>query len=144
MARVRKSLVAAQALLLLLPVTLLFVFIVFSDYPAYPQRHFSAPQAAFDLGLLLAMAGVAAAWRLVVPYLRRGRAGLREVHAAWLVLLVLGSLPGVAGAVVAGARFLDSAEPGVTVGFTLLAPAVVLLPLAVQLGREKLRTSTAG
>ena len=121
---------AAQAVLLLLPATVAIALIVFLGYPAYPQRHFSWPQALFDFMLLLSIVGLFAAWRLVVLYLR---AASMRGHRVALAFLALGALSGAVGAVSALVHWLAPGAPGVTVGFALLTPAAALVPLAAQL-----------
>lgn len=127
----------AQALFLLLPATLAIAFIVFISYPAYPPSCLSAAQLAFDLGMLLMLAGIAAAWRLAVLHLMGG--GIGNTHRAWLAAVALGALVGTAGAATAVVHLLDPQDPGVWVGYALLAPGVLLVPPALQLAMLYLR-----
>lgn len=136
---VRKGWIAAQALLLLLPASALAAFILILSYPSYPPRYVSPAQLAFDLGLILTIGGLAAAWRLAWRYWRAGRPGLQRTHGGWLALLALAALIGLAGAATTLVHLLDPVDPGVSVGFALLAPGALLAPLAVQLGIERLR-----
>jgi hypothetical protein len=99
--RIGEAVLAGQALILLLPATLLVGFLIFISYAAYPLQHASPWQAAFDVAMLIVLAAVAAAWRLVVVRLRAGRASLGRVHSAWFITAVLGALVGLLGAVVA-------------------------------------------
>ena len=135
---------AAEALLLLVPATLLVAFLVLVSYPAYPLRPLRAPQLAFDLAFALIVIGIAGAWGVTARYLRAGRAAGARLHPAWLAAVVAAALAGLAGAAIAVFHALDPADPGVAVGFSLLAPGALLVPLGGQLLAERLNKSLSG
>ena len=135
--RSHKALVALQLLLLLAPATLAVSFLLLAGLPALPQRSLSAPQLAFDAGVAALVAGTLAGWRLAVRYLSGGRSGLRRLSRAWLLLLLLGALVGLAGALIAIPQLLAPGAPDVAVGFALLAPGALLALLAAHLLQQK-------
>lgn len=133
--RLSKGLLIAEAVLLLVPLTLLAVFFVLVSYPAYPPPNFPPIQIAFDLGVVLILAALIAAWRLVVLHLRAGPGALKA-RPLWLMLVIVGALIGLASLLVIVERVLNSGAPGEYVGFALLAPAAVLGVLAIHLTLE--------
>jgi hypothetical protein len=134
-------LVAAEALLLLVPVTLFCAFVLYVAYPAYPLPRISFVAIAFDIAFVLCGAATVAAWRLIAVYLRHGRAGLHQEPAIWWALLWTGALLGLFGVAMAGVLLvIEGAPPDVT-GFALLAPAALLTVPAVHLAWERRRAS---
>ncbi|MCE8032279.1 MAG: hypothetical protein LPK20_08685 [Halomonas sp.] len=133
----RKRIVLAEVLILLLPLTLLMALLVPLTYVAYPIPELQATLLAFDLGMLIKLLGILAAWRLAVGFLRFGGSGLCRAHAAWFVLLLAAGVVGIASSVVAIEQNVLSSLYQTRVGFTLLAPAVALVPLALHLSWER-------
>lgn len=136
---VRKWVALAEVVLLLLPLTLLMGILVPLTYVAYPIPHLQATLLAFDLGMLIKLLGILAAWRLALGFLRFGAAGLQRANVAWFVLLLAAVAVGLASSVVAIEQNVLSSVYQARVGFTLLAPAVVLAPLAAHLLWERQR-----
>ncbi|PMR73253.1 hypothetical protein [Billgrantia endophytica] len=135
----RKWIVLAEVVLLLLPLTLLMALLVPLTYVAYPIPQMQATLLAFDLGMLVKLLGILAAWRLAVGFLRFGVSSLRRAHLVWFVLVLAAVAIGIASSVVAIEQNVLSSVYHARVGFTLLVPAVVLAPLAVHLIWERRR-----
>lgn len=133
----RKRVMLAEVALLLLPLTLLMALLVPLTYVAYPFPELHATLLVFDLGMLLKLLGILAAWRLAVGFMRFGAGGVRRAHLTWFVLLLAAVAVGIASSVVAIEQNLFSSVYATRVGFTLLAPAVVLAPLAAHLWWER-------
>ncbi|QJQ94699.1 MULTISPECIES: hypothetical protein [Halomonadaceae] len=131
----------AEILLLLLPLTLLMGLLVPLTYVAYPIPDPRPILIVFDIGMLFKLIGIAAAWRLALAYLRQGGEGLRKCHSLWFVLLIVAVAIGLASTLVAIEQSLFSTRYEERIGFTLLAPALLLAPLAGHLlhGRRKAR-----
>jgi hypothetical protein len=127
--RAGKILLAGVVLLFLLPLTAWTVLIVALSYPAYPIPDPGALQIVFDIAMLLQIVGIAAAWRLAARYFRAGREGLARLSRAWLLLLGVGALVGGIGAGFAAEHALDPRSAEDYVGFALLCPAVLLVPI---------------
>lgn len=128
--------IAAAALLLVLPATLALVLLAILAYPRPPQSGGSL-QIAFDAAMLLQLCAAIAAWRLIVPRLGGGRAALQRAHPAWLVVLGIGALVGMAGAAAAIEHAMNLHAPTARVGFALLSPAVLFAPVWWMLFRER-------
>lgn len=146
--RLSKGLLIAEAVLLLVPLTLLTLFFVLVSYSAYPPPDFRPIQVAFDLAVVLTIAALVATWRLVSMRLRAGPGALRTARSVWFVLMAAGALIGLASLLVILERVLNPGAPGDYVGFALLAPAAVLGLLAIHLilevrGNEEARTGRA-
>lgn len=133
----RKRIALAEVVLLLLPLSALMALLVPLTYVAYPIPDLHATLLAFDLGMLIKLLGILAAWRLAVGFLRFGAPGLRKAHVSWFVLLYAAVLIGVASTVVAIEQNVFSPLYQTRVGFSLLAPAVLLAPLAGHLLWER-------
>lgn len=136
-----KGILAAEALLLLLPLTLIAALLVLLSYPAYPLPDPRPIQLVFDLAMLFQLLALVAGWRMVILYLRSGRHGLRGARTLWIILLVLGAVIGLAGAFVAVEHVLNSGTARDSVGFALLAPGAVLSVLAGHLLWERRRVA---
>lgn len=134
--RAHKVLLGAEALILLLPLTLFTALMVAVSYPAYPMP-MKPLQIVFDLGMVLKIAAVVAAWRLVTAHLSRGRTGVATVHPAWSVLLGLGALLGLVAGVIALWHALNPENAPVIIGYILLSPAAALLPVLLHLRHER-------
>lgn len=133
----RKRILLAEVLLLLLPLTLLMALLVPLTYVAYPIPDLQATLLAFDLGMLVKLLGILAAWRLAIGFLRFGIGGLRRAHLAWFAILLAAVAIGIASSVVAIEQNVLSPVYQTRVGFTLLAPALALAPLAAHLWWER-------
>lgn len=132
----RKALMLVELILFLLPLTLFMLLLTAVSYVAYPIP-LTPVQVAFDLGMLLKLAGIIAAWRLAILFLLSGRGGLSKAHRAWVVLLWMASLLGVLSAMVAIEQFILAPFPQPRVGFTLLAPALALGPICCHILWER-------
>jgi ABC-type transport system involved in multi-copper enzyme maturation permease subunit len=135
--RVRKAFLAVGISLLLLPLTLLTALIVVLSYPAYPIADPGVLQIVFDVAMVLQILAILSAWRLSAGYFRGGASGLARAHGAWLVLLAVGAAIGLAGAGFAVEHALDPRTAEDHVGFALLSPAVVLVPIGLLLWRYR-------
>lgn len=133
--RTHKTLAVAEIGLLLFPLTAFTTMFVIVSYCAYPLPRYRPIQIAFDAGVLLQVAGICAAWRLIVRYVRRGRSGLRDVHGSWFILLGTAAGLGAAGALVAAKHKLTPHGATELVGFALLAPSALLVPVWFHLRR---------
>jgi hypothetical protein len=140
--RGHKILLAAEALVLLVPLTLIAALLTALSYPAYPIP-LHPLQLGFDLAMLFKLAAIVAAWRLTVLYLRRGREGVKSAHAAWPWLLAVGAAIGLAGAAISVEHMMNPTQARSYVGFALLAPAAALVPVYVHLLRERRRARQA-
>lgn len=137
----RKRILLAEVVLLLVPLTLLMALLVPLTYVAYPIPDLQATLLAFDLGMLVKLLGILAAWRLAIGFLRFGIGGLRRAHLAWFVILLAAVAIGIASSVVAIEQNMFTSVYQTRVGFTLLAPALALTPLAAHLWWERRRGS---
>ncbi|MCE8012833.1 hypothetical protein [Billgrantia desiderata] len=137
----RKRILLAEVVLLLVPLTLLMALLVPLTYVAYPIPDLQATLLAFDLGMLVKLLGILAAWRLAIGFLRFGIGGLRRAHLAWFVILLAAVAIGIASSVVAIEQNMFTSVYQTRVGFTLLAPALALAPLAAHLWWERRRGS---
>jgi hypothetical protein len=146
-ARRRQVLLAVAVLLFLVPLTALTGLIAALSYPAYPIPDPGALQILFDIGMVLQIGGIVAAWRLVGRYLgggrRAGRAGLEGTSRIWLVLLGAGAFVGLVGAGVAVEHAVNPRDAADHVGFALLCPAFVLAPFWLFLWRDRRRAEPA-
>ncbi|MFC3606974.1 hypothetical protein [Stutzerimonas tarimensis] len=127
-ARSHRLLGAAEAVLLLLPLTLLTVAILVLSYPAYPIP-LRTLQVIFDLAMLAQVVAIIAGWRLMLGYLRHGPAGLARTHRGWLGVLAIGAAIGLVGGAIAIWHAFNPANAPDLVGYALLAPAALLIPL---------------
>lgn len=127
-----RVLLGLEALLLLLPLTLLTAAITVLSYPAYPIP-LRPLQVIFDLLMLFKLAAIVASWRLIVRYLTQGRRGLRKLSPTWLVLLAIGALLGFLSGLLALWHMLNPETAPDIVGFILLSPAAVLVPIFLHL-----------
>ncbi|MDQ2076637.1 hypothetical protein [Marinimicrobium sp. ABcell2] len=139
--RTEKVVIGAQLLLLVLPVTLFMLALVGLSYVAYPIPNPAPIQILFDVWVVLSVLGVVSAWRLGVGYLKTGAAGLAAKGLPWLILLSVTALIGLISLVIAIEQLVLGAGqvPEDRVGFTLLAPTVALLPLAIHLSVRRVR-----
>lgn len=142
-ARSRRILAAAEAVLLLFPLTAFMTGFVAVSYCAYPTSGWHPAQVLFDAAVLVQVAGVAAAWRLLTPYLH-DPTGLLEAHPVWFILLTAATLAGAAGTGVAAAHLISARPPTLLVGFGLLTPSVVLTPIRLHLSQQKRRQLSDG
>lgn len=124
------------AVVLLLPLTGIVALLVVVSYPAYPIP-LTPLQVVFDLGMLILVAATVSAWRLTVLHLRAGRAGLQSAHTAWFSLVGLSAIMGVVTAVITIVHMLAPEHAPDIVGFALLSPAVLLVPVWVLLRMER-------
>lgn len=124
--RLSKALLAAEAVLLLLPLTLHTALFVPVAYPAYPPPNSRPIQVVFGLALLLQVLALVAARRLALLFLHSGRRGLGRAGNAWRVLRGLGATVGLAGMLATAEHLLDPGTVRNRVGFALLMPAAVL------------------
>jgi hypothetical protein len=127
--RAGKALLALGVLLFLLPLTVVTALIVALSYPAYPIPDPGALQIVFDIAMLLQIGGIVAGWWLSVRFFRSGRAGLARAGRGRLLLLGVGALVGIIGAGFALEHALDPRTAEDYVGFALLCPAVLLVPI---------------
>jgi hypothetical protein len=128
-------LAAAQMTVLLVPATLVIVFLVFASYPTLPTP--TPWQAAFDVALIAVVLGLACTWRLTILRLRRGRYALPLAQPAWYIGAALGGLVGIFAAGVALEHLLNPDSATELVGFAMLAPAAAFATLVVQLAWER-------
>jgi hypothetical protein len=125
------------AIALLLPLTLVTGLMVMLSYPAYPIPDPGGLQIVFDAAMLMKIVAILAGWRLAASYLAGGRRRLAGAHGVWLVLLGLGAVIGLVGAGFAIQHLLTPRTAGDHVGFALLAPGVLLVPIWVFLWRQR-------
>ncbi|MFU8817535.1 MAG: hypothetical protein ACNA7W_19490 [Pseudomonadales bacterium] len=137
--RQRKALLLVAVLLLLLPLTLITALMLIVSYPAYAIPDPGALQIVFDVAMMFMVAAVIAGWRLSVGFLRRGRDGVGRAHGLWMLLLGIGALIGVVGAGFAIEHAINPRTAADHVGFALLSPAVLLLPVCLLLWRYRKR-----
>jgi hypothetical protein len=139
--RSRKALLAAAVLLLLLPLTLVTALMVMVSYPAYPIPDPGVLQVIFDAAMVFKVLAIVAGWRLVIGYFRGDRRDSWERTASpvWLVLLGVGALIGLVGAGFAVEHAMNPRTAADHVGFALLSPAVLLVPLWLFLWRQRKR-----
>jgi hypothetical protein len=144
--RVAKIAVGAQLFILALPVTLFLVALVSLSYVAYPLPNPAPIQILFDVAVALSVIGVVSAWRVGVGYVKSGAAGLAALGLPWLILLGLTAFIGLASTLIAVEQLVLGAGevPSDRVGFTLLAPMIALLPLAVHLCFKRIKTPAKG
>lgn len=133
----KKGLLAAGALMLLLPLTLVTALLAALSYPAYPIPDPGALQILFDAGMALQAGALAAAWYLTILYLRRGRRGVGAAHPAWTRLIGAGAVIGLVGAGIAAEHMMTPRTAGDHVGFALLSPAALLVPVWLFMRRER-------
>lgn len=133
-----QTLMLVEIILLLLPLTLFMALLITVSYVAYPIP-MTPMQILFDLGMLLKLLGLAAAWCLSVRYFRFGGGDLKYTHWIWLALLIGASSIGLLCALIAVEQLLMVHHPQTRVGFSLLAPAVFLIPVASHLLWERKR-----
>lgn len=138
--RGHKRLVAAETVLLLLPLTVVLAAIAVLSYPAYPIP-LRPLQVIFDVGMLFKLAGIVAGWRLALGYLRHGRNSLAKAHWLWVALLGVGSALGLVGGAIAIWHAFNPANAPDVVGYALFAPSVLLVPLLLHLWREQRRST---
>ncbi len=124
--RLARGFVAAALLFLLLPATLAMALIAALSYPAYPLPSPSPLNLLFDVLLWITIAGLVAAWRAALRYLRGGRAALARIGPPSRMFIAAGAGIGLIGAAI-GLEHALGGPARDTVGFALLAPGVVLL-----------------
>lgn len=132
----RKILLALEVLVLLLPLTLFMTLLVPLSYIAYPVPDPKLIQIVFDLAMLIKLAGIIAAWRLAVSYISGGRRSLQSAHPIWICVLAAAAVIGLLSTLVAVEQMTLAEYPSERIGFTLLAPALALMPIAVHMFLE--------
>jgi hypothetical protein len=135
--RTGRILVGIGAVLFLLPLTVVTGLMVMLSYPAYPIPDPGVLQIVFDGAMLMKIVAILAGWWLAASYLAGGPRRLAGAHGAWLVLLGLGAVIGLVGAGFAIQHLLTPRTAGDHVGFALLAPGVLLVPIWVFLWRQR-------
>lgn len=132
----RKILLALEVLVLLLPLTLFMALLVPLSYIAYPIPDPKLIQIVFDLAMLIKLAGIIAAWRLAVSYIGGGGRNLQGIHPIWICVLAAAAVIGLLSTLVAVEQMTLAEFPSERIGFTLLAPALALAPIAVHMFLE--------
>jgi membrane-associated phospholipid phosphatase len=134
--RGHKALLVVETLALLAPLTLVMLLMLTLQYAAYPIPHHPL-QLAFDLGLLIEVVAIVGAWRIVAIYLHAGRDALRNTSLVWLRLVATGAFIGLLGTAIALEHAANPESARTYVGFALLSPGFLLIPMYLHLRYER-------
>lgn len=133
-----KFLLALEVLLLLLPLTSVTALSLLLIYPAYPPMPNTRPLTMiFDAAMLLEVIGIVVAWRLAWLYLSAGSGRLSNTRSTWFALVIVAGAVGIIGLAVLLGHIVNFETPRPTVGFALLSPAAVLMPIGLHLLRGR-------
>jgi hypothetical protein len=122
-----RAVMAVEVVLFLLPATVLLGLIAGLHYVSYPVPEWQAIQLLFDVGMLLTLGGIVAAWRLVLS------SSSEDSTRFWRGLLNVAALIGLVCTGIAVEQFGGGGYPQTRIGFTLLAPAILLVPIRIHL-----------